>query len=94
MERPEIAPFPDRDLGFPGRRKGPIGQKRDKALEAAVELIDAIQLRPHEIDRRQLPCADEGGGLCGSRESRDYAPSSCAGGLDGVAPPITAGRSG
>src|SRR5208283_1605150 len=72
VQRP--TPAPSHDLGF-GRarsRERYVGEHPDKAIELAVEPIDARQAALHQIDGRELAAADQRAGFGDRQKIRHH----------------------
>ncbi len=59
MQRPAPAARHDLDLGGSRRPEGPLGQYQDVAVQAVVDGGDPVEHRLDELDRRDLPGADQ-----------------------------------
>ena len=75
----------DLGLGGTGRREGRFSQHPDKAVELAVEALDAREAALGELDRRELALADKRGGLGDRQEIGDHTVTPSAAGRCGRA---------
>ena len=66
----------DRRLGGARLGQRPLLGQMDKGVQFAVELVHAVEAGAGQLDRRELLCRDQPGGLGNRRDRAAHARSS------------------